>query len=742
MVKVISSKTQPSTGWITKPADKVDTGIKSYPSQQTQTSSNTQHQLGTAMGNHTTQVINNVNLNSASLASAMGSHNASILSAVRTQSQQLANALAAINRSKIDNSATLVSAFDRQIEKNSQITRRALDETTKELSRSLDSIASKVDGSLDKFIDARQDIGKELEGFARDFIPDFWGELVNLLVNGSLDLATLLPEDLSANFIASGEYLESRLESFTEVFNKLGNGEYESFDALLSDLFDDEGSKNFADVILVGLGLLPLVLSIFRASLAKEYVAIQHLANRDSTPNIPTWLEVITGMRREIIEIPDAMKMLLDSGWSEDDINFLVHLSANVPNLNEAFEMFRRGLIEEETLDKLITDNGFNQNYVEPFKELVNYVPTAQDVIRFSARDVFDEELAALSGIFEGWDNPEYLKYTKQAGIKDEDARLYWAAHWFLPSVQQGYQMLQRGIIDERELAALFRAADIAPNWREHLLAISYNPITRVDNRRMFISGAINQEQMEDNIRAQGYNEENTQMLSSWYQQQKLESESGGETVRELSQSAIIQAFKAGIYDINQAAQELTNLGYSSTHASTLLLLANSDQALREERDYLDKQRLRNRNVIEKSYMNRLISRNEAKQGFINSGLNQLQSDTLLSMLDTEYQLEYKSNIVQQAQKLYVGYEIDDAELRVMLGRYSFASTEIENIINNLKPLREFRYRDLTTAMINKAVLLDTYDKAWAINQLRGNGYSDSDIEVIGRLEGWWIDVQ
>ncbi|GAH58877.1 unnamed protein product, partial [marine sediment metagenome] len=46
------------------------------------------------------------------------------------------------------------------------------------------------------------------------------------------------------------------------------------------------------------------------------------------------------------------------------------------------------------------------------------------------------------------------------------------------------------------ELDSLFMATDIMPWWREKLKAISYNPLTRVDVRRVFKMGIVSEEQV------------------------------------------------------------------------------------------------------------------------------------------------------------------------------------------------------------------------------------------------------
>ncbi|GAH79863.1 unnamed protein product, partial [marine sediment metagenome] len=70
-------------------------------------------------------------------------------------------------------------------------------------------------------------------------------------------------------------------------------------------------------------------------------------------------------------------------------------------------------------------------------------------------------------------------------GLSKEWSERYWAAHWNLPSPQQGFEMLHRGVINVSELNMLLRALDVMPFWRDKLTAIAFRRLTRVDIRRM-----------------------------------------------------------------------------------------------------------------------------------------------------------------------------------------------------------------------------------------------------------------
>ena len=83
-----------------------------------------------------------------------------------------------------------------------------------------------------------------------------------------------------------------------------------------------------------------------------------------------------------------------------------------------------------------------------------------------------------------------------------------------LPSIGQGFEMLHRRVIEDADLDLLLRALDVMPFWREKLKDISYNPLTRVDVRRMHRIGVLEEEGVFNAYLDVGYNEENAQLMT------------------------------------------------------------------------------------------------------------------------------------------------------------------------------------------------------------------------------------
>jgi len=102
-----------------------------------------------------------------------------------------------------------------------------------------------------------------------------------------------------------------------------------------------------------------------------------------------------------------------------------------------------RGFIEESDVDKELSRRGYTPERINVLKKVAMFFPSPPDLIRFAVREVYTPEIAERFGLFQ--DLPErFLEEASKAGLPEEQARNFWAAHWELPGAMQGYEMLHR----------------------------------------------------------------------------------------------------------------------------------------------------------------------------------------------------------------------------------------------------------------------------------------------------------
>ncbi|GAH58162.1 unnamed protein product, partial [marine sediment metagenome] len=184
-----------------------------------------------------------------------------------------------------------------------------------------------------------------------------------------------------------------------------------------------------------------------------------------------------------------------------------------------------------------------------------------------AVREAFTPDIARKFGQYEDFP-PEFEQWAAKKGLTKEWAERYWASHWALPSVSQGFDMLHRGIITEDELKMLLRALDVMPFWRDRLIQTSYRLLTRVDVRRMYRVGVLTEREVYEAYLHAGYDEKNAERMALFTVKQTLS------TQAKFSSTDVVRAFTQFIIDRSEANGLLKELGISSTDAVYILNLA------------------------------------------------------------------------------------------------------------------------------------------------------------------------
>lgn len=236
-------------------------------------------------------------------------------------------------------------------------------------------------------------------------------------------------------------------------------------------------------------------------------------------------------------------------------------------NPDEAISAFWRGMMDDDELKKELEQHGFNDERQKMVEQVRRYIPNANDLIRFTVRDVFREDIVKKFGYDADFDKTvkELEPWLESIGMDEETMRLYWRAHWMLPSIGQAFEMLHRGEITLDDIRDLLRIADVAPAWVEPLIKIAYSPYTRVDVRRMYDAGVIDKEAVMRSYLDLGYDDEHANNLTEWTITQAMSTE------RDLSKSEIITAYAQGAITATDASAALIDMGYDADEAELIL---------------------------------------------------------------------------------------------------------------------------------------------------------------------------
>tara|TARA_Y100000310_G_C20701625_1_gene830508 strand:- start:4381 stop:5757 length:1377 start_codon:yes stop_codon:yes gene_type:complete len=378
-------------------------------------------------------------------------------------------------------------------------------------------------------------------------------------------------------------------------------------------------------LIVRGLGM---VVSGIPASAAGDAELLRQRSFLNTRPTILPLADLVEGHRRGVVSDAEFENGLSRYGFTERSQQIINSLERPLTSLQELLPLFRRKLISESELETLLDEMGFTATQIEWLKRLAFEVPGIQDVIRFTVREVFDPDLRTALQLDS--DFPEgAVEAFEAAGSTEERARDEWAAHWDLPSIQLGFEMLHRKEISEDDIDLILRARDVMPRFRAPIKAVAYRPLTRVDLRRMHALGLLEESELQSGYEDIGFHEVKAALMVEFTKRFNAapDAESAKDT-RDLTRSQIERFFLAGLFTAEESTQQLLDIGFEDEDAATIIRLKQLDQ-MQDQRDA-------NIRIIRNRFANGVIDFNTAVTDLDGLDLTAVERDLLLTNFESE----------------------------------------------------------------------------------------------------------
>jgi len=324
-----------------------------------------------------------------------------------------------------------------------------------------------------------------------------------------------------------------------------------------------------------------------------------------------TTLQVQALYKRGLITQSELYNKLAEIGWYDNDVFAIEELGWSIPN---AMLLVQGNLMQQQPTDKILNDIsiaeinpeyartyldailtkpasqdlvayhlrkdpelsglesdlqriGIHPHFTDVYKTLAYPIPPVADIITMAVREAFTPAIAEKFGQYEDYP-PEFEEWAKKKGLSTEWSKRYWAAHWSLPSVNQGFDMLHRGVIDEDELNMLLRALDVMPFWRDKLSQIGYRVLSRVDIRRMYDRGVLDETEVLEAYLELGYNDRDAKRMSDFTIKQVLATQSKFTTTN------IVSAYVKYMVNRSEATTLLEGIGVRSENIAFILTTA------------------------------------------------------------------------------------------------------------------------------------------------------------------------
>ncbi len=231
-----------------------------------------------------------------------------------------------------------------------------------------------------------------------------------------------------------------------------------------------------------------------------------------------------------------------------------------------AFELRQENKLAD--LERSLQRIGIHPDYLDIYKTLADRIPPLNDIITMAVREAFSPVIARRFGQYEDFPK-DFGKYAAMQGLSPEWSERYWAAHWGLPSITQGFEMLHRGIIDKADLGMLLKAQDVMPFWRDKLVKMAIQPFTRIDVRRMFREGVLDEKGVYNAYLDLGYDENNAQKITEFVIRETLS------TMSKFTTTDVVKAYTDRMIDQSETRSLLRTLGVRSVDVTYIISTAD-----------------------------------------------------------------------------------------------------------------------------------------------------------------------
>lgn len=419
---------------------------------------------------------------------------------------------------------------------------------------------------------------------------------------------------------------------------------------------------------------VPMIYANMAGFVAEESLTQLQYEIRASDPQRVHSPDVLAALvNAGIMDWQDAANEARKSGLSAERFVKLIDAGKQTPTLDTLLEMLNRGFIDRRLYDLAVRRNAIHPDFVDAYLRLGDRLPPLTDIIAMAVKEAFTPSIAEKFGQYE--DYPQQLTaLARQQGISEEWARRYWAAHWDLPSPSQGFEMFQRRVIDRDTLIQLLRALDVMPFWRDKLIQISYNPLTRVDVRRMHQLGVLTPQEVESSYLDAGYSPENAKRLAEFtvkYNDGELDDARSRD--KDLTKTEITTAYKDKLIDASTYRSMILALGYDERETAVIVGIADYQLATAERKDKID--------ALTARYKAREIDRAAYAGGLAALNLPAYSIDAYLAKADLADTAKVKRPSDGELDKMYFWKVLSEDEYRQALLDSGYSNYWVDKIV-------------------------------------------------------------
>lgn len=553
---------------------------------------------------------------------------------------------------------------------------------------------------------------------------------------GILDPEKLIKEPITQAAGELGHEIEGRFEAYRLIFEHLMQGQFKDWAEFQQALNTVGQNFDWVYLIITAIGALTVIL---RLGVIRVEPVAEELAQLSWADNPTRQLDqnvLIEGLRRKELTFDEFAAALGKHGLDSDKATLLFELSENLPDMSFLEVAVNRGVIMPSDAIKILSKQGFSDETIQAIVSLWSHIPAPTDITRIADKRIWSNQTDPKYGQYAELPD-EYTKFMGQWGIDPEFVKWLWAAHWNLPSPQQIFEMFHRGVIDQVDMETYLGLTDWLPYFRDKLLAISYNPLGRIDIKRAHNSGFIDDNTALQKYKDIGFNDENARILL------QISKQSGHDNAEHLLQSLtdrartqVERAYVKGTINASEAASHLTALGIDASTAQALIDILNHEIAVAGAVNHTEAHQKRAIDLVLRDYAKATLPEADALSLLGSLGMSATDAKHELQFADIERAATLKSSWAGHAQKLYADHTIDYPGFTQLLETQGFNANEIAQLGLEADIMRQQRTKKPTEAEFTKMFKAQIIDQTQYEAELRGLGFAESYIPLIVALNG------
>jgi len=380
--------------------------------------------------------------------------------------------------------------------------------------------------------------------------------------------------------------------------------------------------------------------------------------------------EVVDAYVKREIDAIEARSRLRKLGYNDDDVELLLKTAYRLPSTSEILTAWFRELITDDEAADMLARQGYRPEDIPLLMETAWALPSLSDLIRMMVRDVFNEAVVARYGYDEEYP-AEVEEWVKKQGMDPKWAKYYWRAHWELPSPTMAYEMFRRKLITLEDIDTLLKIADYPRFWREKMVQLAYELPTRVDVRRMYDLGVIDERRVYEFYTQLGYREDVAEALTEFTIADTISEE------RTKLRNQLLECFEYGMITEQELRQSLKALRYNDNAIDVIV----EAKKLELEREYLKAQV----EIVRERYMQGIIDENKAISELSQLGISTEAVSRIVRKWEAEKLKKHRRITLYQLQQLYKKRIIDDSRALAELKEAGYTEDDAVLLLELIK---------------------------------------------------------